>query len=89
MPNPYAILFMGVITVSFFLMLAVIIGRRQASHNSPVALHPSMSIQRPSSQSVSVASIRLLNYVPKEMESMMVFGYGLLIVTISLFIYIE
>ena len=89
MPNPYIILFLGFITVTFFLMLAVKISRAQASHNSPVLLNPSMSIPMAPNPNMSVANIRLLNCVPKELESLMVFVYVLVFLIISVFIYME
>jgi hypothetical protein len=70
-------------------MLAVKISRVQASHNNPVSLHPTVSIPMSSSPSMSVANARLLNCVPKELESLMVFVYVLVLLVISVFIYME
>ena len=89
MPNPYIILFLGFITVTFFLMLAVKISRAQASHNSPVLLHSSMSNPRLLRRNLSVQSQRIVNCVPKELESLMVFVYVLVILIVSVFIYVE
>ena len=89
MPNPYILLFLGFITVTFFLVLAVKIRRSQESHNSPVLLNPSMSILMAPNSNMSVANIRLLNCVPKELESLMVFVYVLVILIVSVFIYVE
>jgi hypothetical protein len=70
-------------------MLAVKISHFQASHNNQVSLHPSMSNPMSSSPNMSVANVRLLNYMPKELESLMVVVYVLLLLIISVFIYIE
>jgi hypothetical protein len=70
-------------------MLAVKISRAQASHNSSVLLHSSMSTPMPPSSNMSVQNQRLVNCVPKELESLMVFVYVLVILIVSAFIYVE
>ena len=77
-------------------MLAVKISRAQASHNSPVLSRSSMSTQMsPSSSTIhgdgtsTIQNQRLLNCVPKELESLMVFVYALVMLIVSVFIYVE